>query len=61
MSRLQAQKQYREFVRERLENRPWEELKGQIYLGSEAFIEKHEPENRQLKHIPRAQLDPTET
>ena len=36
--RAKAQKQYRAFVREGLESRPWEELKGQIYLGSEAFI-----------------------
>jgi hypothetical protein len=35
----QAQKRYREFVREGLQNRPWEALRGQIYLGSEAFIE----------------------
>jgi putative transposase len=55
-SRLQAQKQYREFVREGLENRPWEDLKGQIYLGSEAFIDKHAPGNRAIKEIPRAQL-----
>ena len=39
--RAQAQKQYREFVGEGMASRPWEELKGQIYLGSEGFIEKH--------------------
>ena len=55
-SRLQARKQYREFVRQGLENRPWEELKGQIYLGSKAFVEKHTPGNQKLKEIPRAQL-----
>jgi putative transposase len=55
-SRLQAQKRYREFVREGLENRPWEELKKQIYLGSEAFVEKHALGNRHLKEISRAQL-----
>ena len=31
-------------------------LKGQIYLGSEQFIEKHSPENIELKEIPRVQL-----
>ena len=55
-SRSQAQKQYREFLREGLENRPWEELKGQIYLGSEAFVEKHAPGNRKVKEILRPRL-----
>ena len=55
-NRAKAQKQYRAFVREGLENRPWEELKGQIYLGSEAFIERHSPGNQELKKIPRVQL-----
>ena len=54
--RAQAQKRYREFVREGLESRPWEALQGQIYLGSEAFIKRHSPENRELKEIPYAQI-----
>jgi hypothetical protein len=36
-------------------SRPWEELKGQIYLGSDGFIEKH-PAPKDLKEIPRVQL-----
>jgi AraC-like DNA-binding protein len=55
-SRPTAQKRYRDFVREGLASRPWEELKGQIYLGSEEFVEEHSPKNLQLKEIPRAQL-----
>jgi REP-associated tyrosine transposase len=55
-NRAQAQKRYREFVREGLESRPWEALQGQIYLGSEAFIERHSRRNRELKEIPRAQI-----
>ena len=55
-SRSAAHKRYREFVKEGLENRPWEKLTGQIYLGSEPFIERHSPKNHQLKEIPRAQL-----
>ena len=51
-----AQKRYREFVREGLGSRPWEALRGQIYLGGEAFIERHSPRNRELKEIPRAQV-----
>ena len=54
--RAQARKRYREFVKEGLESRPWEELKGQIYLGSEEFIERHSPRDQRLKEIPRAQL-----
>jgi REP element-mobilizing transposase RayT len=57
-SRSRAQTQYREFVKEGLASRPWEDLKGQIYLGSEAFIEKHAPQKKDLKEIPRAQLRP---
>jgi putative transposase len=55
-NRPTAHKRYREFVREGLASRPWEAVKGQIYLGSEQFIEKHSPENIELKEIPRAQL-----
>jgi putative transposase len=51
-----AQKRYREFVRDGTANRPWDELKGQIYLGSEEFIERHSAEDKDLKEIPRAQL-----
>ena len=36
-------------------SRPWEELKGHIYLGSEAFIEKHSAP-KDLKEMLRVQL-----
>jgi hypothetical protein len=55
-SRLRAQQRYRKFVRDGMANRPWDDLKGQIYLGSEAFIEKHASRKKDLKEIPRAQL-----
>ena len=55
-NRPAAQKQYRAFVREGLESRPWEKLKGQIYLGSEEFIERHSAEDKEIREIPRAQL-----
>jgi putative transposase len=58
-SRAAAQKRYREFVREGLASRPWEELRGQIYLGSEEFIEEHSAKNLALKEIPQAQLHAT--
>ena len=51
-----AQKRYRAFVRDGLANRPWDELKGQIYLGSEDFIERQTVKAKDLKEIPRAQL-----
>jgi REP-associated tyrosine transposase len=54
--RAEAQQRYREFVREGLESRPWENLKGQIYLGSDAFIERHSPKQLAIKEIPRAQV-----
>lgn len=50
-----AQKQYRAFVAEgRGGPRPWEQLTGQIYLGSEAFIAQHQPD-RLIREIPRRQ------
>ena len=54
--RPQAQQRYRKFVREGSASRPWDDLKGQIYLGSEAFIEKYACGKKDVKEIPRAQL-----
>jgi len=58
-SRSIAQKKYRQFVREGRESRPWEELRGQIYLGSERFIEKHRAGDQAIKEIPRVMRRPT--
>lgn len=55
-NRAQAQRRYREFVGDGLGSRPWEKLTGQIYLGSESFVEKHGVGDPTLKEIPRAQL-----
>lgn len=50
-----AQEKYRVFVAEgRGGASPWEQVTGQIYLGSEAFIEEHQP-NRVIRDIPRKQ------
>ena len=47
-----AQEQYRTFVAEgRGGPRRWEQLTGQIYLGSESFIAKHQPD-RMIRDIP---------
>lgn len=51
----EAQRQYRQFVTDgRGGPRPWEQLMGQIYLGSEAFIAQHQP-NRVIREISRRQ------
>jgi len=55
-SRATAQQRYREFVKEGLENRPWDNLKGQIYLGSDKFIESHAPKTGTTQEVPRAQV-----
>jgi REP element-mobilizing transposase RayT len=51
----EAQRRYRQFVAEGQDRpKPWEQLKGQIYLGSEAFIAQHQPD-RVIRDIPRRQ------
>lgn len=48
-----AQARYRAFVAEGIDGpRPWAQLTGQIYLGSAAFIARHQPD-RVLAEIPR--------
>ena len=50
-----ARERYRSFVAEgRRGSRPWDQLTGQIYLGSEDFIAQHQP-NRVIRDIPRRQ------
>ena len=50
-----AQERYRSFVAEgRGGPRPWDQLTGQIYLGSEDFIAQHQPD-RVIREIPRRQ------
>lgn len=50
-----AQTGYRTFVADgRGGPRPWEQLTGQIYLGSEDFIAQHQPD-RVIREIPRRQ------
>jgi putative transposase len=50
-----AQEKYRAFVAEGRDGpRPWEQLTGQIYLGSEAFVAQHQPD-RVIRDVPRRQ------
>jgi putative transposase len=47
-----ARERYRTFVADgRGGPRPWEQLTGQIYLGSEEFVAEHQP-NRVIRDIP---------
>ena len=51
----EAHQRYRQFVLEGRDGpRPWEQIQGQIYLGSEDFIAQHQP-NRVIREIPRRQ------
>ena len=51
----EAQAQYRQFVADGHQSpRPWEHIQGQIYLGSEDFIARHQP-NHRIREIPRRQ------
>jgi REP element-mobilizing transposase RayT len=55
----EAQKQYRKFVIEGIQqDSPWNDLQGQILLGEEGFIDKfkdHLTDKEKIKEIPRAQ------
>jgi len=47
---------YRKFVSAGRGITVWGDLRGQIYLGSDGFVERHAPrENQRLREIPRAQ------
>jgi REP element-mobilizing transposase RayT len=50
-----AQERYRSFVAEgRGGTSPWDQLTGQIYLGSDEFVARHQPD-RVIRDIPRRQ------
>lgn len=55
----EAQKRYRQFVREGIHQAsPWEELQAQVLLGKEGFIDKFKDllsDKEQVKEIPRQQ------
>ena len=58
----ESQSGYRRFVADgKKQPSPWEELKNQIYLGSEAFVEAMQSKvdgNRCLSEIPKTQRRP---
>lgn len=50
-----AQEKYRAFVAEGIGGpRPWEHVRGQIYLGGEEFVAQHQP-GRLIQEVPRRQ------
>ncbi len=50
-----AQRRYQAFVAQGLGyESPWEQLRGQVYLGDAAFVAKHQP-NKRLQEIARQQ------
>ncbi|MGH7830282.1 MAG: transposase, partial [Candidatus Binatia bacterium] len=52
--RAHAQAQYREFIKDGLADTPWEQLRGQIYLGSEEFIARHARKDAgEIAEVPR--------
>ncbi len=53
-SKKKAEKEYRRFVSMGKGARPWEELRGQIYLGSEEFIQALP--KKAIGEVPRAQI-----
>lgn len=54
----QAQARYRAFVREGLGRHPWQDLRGQIYLGSEDFIARLTKKMPRQQEVPRVQRHP---
>lgn len=51
----EARRAYERFVREGIGHpSPWEQLRGQIYLGSEDWVAEHQPD-RVIKEVPRTQ------
>ncbi|MFQ5846360.1 MAG: transposase [Candidatus Methylomirabilales bacterium] len=53
-----AQTRYRAFVHEGLGRQPWQQLQGQIYLGSATFIQRHTKRGARMPEIPRVQWRP---
>ena len=50
-----AQEKYRAFVAEgHGGGRPWDQVTGQIYLGGDEFVARHQP-GRRIQEIPRRQ------
>jgi len=53
--RNKAQRGYRQFVAQGRGSSPWEQLKGQVYLGSESFVASLPEKDAALCEIPKMQ------
>jgi len=61
-TKAMAQQHYRQFVREGVDApSPWAQVRGQIFLGSEAFLAQMAQllKRQSVKNVPRAQTHPT--
>ena len=61
-TKIGAQQRYQQFVREGInEPSPWNQVRGQIFLGNEAFLAKMAKlvKKQSLKNVPKAQTQPT--
>ncbi|NOX91108.1 MAG: hypothetical protein GXP18_01255 [Gammaproteobacteria bacterium] len=57
-----ARKRYREFVKQGIgQASPWEQLRGQIFLGSDDFLADMEKrvKKQNISNVPRSQIQPT--
>jgi REP element-mobilizing transposase RayT len=54
-AKAKAQDAYRRFVSAGRGVTVWENLRGQIYLGGDEFIEQHAPASSRMNEIPRSQ------
>ena len=56
--RAVAQRVYAEFVHERVDDDPWRELKGELYLGSDEFAHAHSIDDDLAREIPLSHKQP---
>ena len=54
-NKSEAQQRYRRFISQGRDYKVWEGLKGQIYLGSDAFIRSISHQHKNLGEVPRVQ------
>ncbi|HHR84883.1 MAG TPA: addiction module toxin RelE [Candidatus Acetothermia bacterium] len=54
-NKSEAQQRYRRFISQGRDYMVWEGLKGQIYLGSDAFIRSISHQHKNLSEVPRVQ------
>ena len=57
-SMRRARECYRDFVAQGARQAPWQELRGQIYLGSENFAQTLSDPNEEIGEVPRPQWHP---